>query len=62
MEREIQAKIGQILVVAGALVFLGGGGCVFAGLLALESLPPGITGIALLMEIAGLGLTEKNRD
>ena len=62
MERELQAKIGQILVVAGALVFLGGGGCVFAGLLTLESLPPGITGIALLMEIAGLGLTEKNRD
>ena len=62
MERELQAKIGQILVVAGALVFLGGSGCVFAGLLALESLPPGITGVALLMEIAGLGLTEKNRD
>lgn len=62
MARELQAKVGQILVVTGALVFLGGGGCILVGLLTLEALPPGVAGVALLMEVAGLGLTEKNRD
>ena len=62
MNREVQAKVGLTLAIAGAVLFIGGGGCAIAGILALDSLPPGFAGVALLMEVAGLGLTEKNRD
>ncbi|MGK7901281.1 MAG: hypothetical protein AB4352_07685 [Hormoscilla sp.] len=62
VDRGVQAKVGLMLAIAGAVLFIGGGGCVFAGILALDSLPPGFAGVALLMEVAGLGLTEKNRD
>lgn len=62
MNQDVQAKVGLTLVVAGAVLFIGGGSCAIAGILALEKLPPGFAGVALLMEVAGLGLTEKNRD
>ena len=62
VNRDVQAKVGLMLAIAGAVLFIGGGGCALAGILTLEKLPPGSAGVALLMEVAGLGLTEKNRD
>ncbi|MDJ1177184.1 hypothetical protein [Roseofilum capinflatum] len=62
MKRELQTKVAQGLVSGGVALFLIGGGCVASGLLALNNVPPGLTGTALLMEVAGLGLTEKNRE
>ncbi|HBQ99749.1 MAG TPA: hypothetical protein DD761_14745 [Cyanobacteria bacterium UBA11691] len=62
MKPELQTKVAQGLVTGGAALFLIGGVCVASGLLSLKSVPPGLPGTALLMEVAGLGLTEKNRE
>ncbi|MDJ1185042.1 hypothetical protein [Roseofilum casamattae] len=62
MAPELQAKVSKGLVAGGATLLLLGGGCVVSGLLALKSIPPGLAGTALLMEVAGLGLAEKNRE
>jgi len=61
MKPELQTKVAQGLVTGGAALLLIGAGGVASGVLSLQSIPPGLPGTALLMEVAGLGLTEKNR-
>lgn len=62
MDRTTQAKVGKILAISGATLLLSGGVTVASGLLAIKNIPPGLTGVALLMEVAGLGLSEKVKD
>lgn len=62
MNQNVQTKIGQALAILGAAMLLGTGAGIFSGLMAIRSLPPGVAGTALLAEVVGLGLTEKNRD
>ncbi|MBD2310294.1 hypothetical protein H6G20_01175 [Desertifilum sp. FACHB-1129] len=62
MERSAQAKLGKVLAIGGATLLLSSGISVASGLLAIKHIPPGLTGVALLMEVAGLGLSEKVKD
>ncbi len=62
MSKRTDAKVGSTLAVAGIALLLVGGIGISTGRLALRSLRPGYVGVALMMEIVGLGLREKAQD
>lgn len=59
---KLQGKIGLGLASLGAMMMVGGGIGVFSGAMTLKHFHPSYAGTALLMEVVGLGMTEKNRD
>jgi len=62
MSKRTDAKLGSTLAVAGIALLLVGGIGISTGRLALGSLRSGYVGVALMMEIVGLGLREKAQD
>ncbi len=63
MSKRTDAKLGATLAVAGvALLLVGGLGISSGRLMVMKSLRPGYVGVALMMEIVGLGLREKAQD
>lgn len=62
MNKRTDAKLGSTLAVAGIALLLVGGLGISTGRLALRNLRPGYVGVALMMEIVGLGLREKAQD
>ncbi len=62
MNKQTDAKLGSTLAVAGIVLLLVGGIGMSTGRLAMKSLRPGYVGVALMMEIVGLGLREKAQD
>lgn len=62
MSKRTDARLGSTLAVVGIVLLLVGGVGMSTGRLALKSLRPGYVGVALMMEIVGLGLREKAQD